>query len=95
MADSFYAGDAIRIEAEIRDSDDNLMTPDSVKVTITNPAGTAEVTETAMTPSSTGLYYYIWQSATSDPTGAYRVKVAAVYGSYTALVNPSLFDIIS
>lgn len=96
MAEEFYAGDAICIEAEIRDSDDTLMTPDtSIQITVTDPDGTAKITSQNMTASSTGVYYYIWQSATTDTTGAYTVKVVAVDGYYTALVNhPSLFSLI-
>lgn len=95
MAETYYAGDAIRIEAEIRDSDGDLMTPDtSVKVTITDPDGTAKATNQDMTASSTGVYYYVWQSSSTDTLGAYNAKVVAIDGSYTAVVNPALFSLI-
>jgi uncharacterized protein YfaS (alpha-2-macroglobulin family) len=70
------------------------MDPDtSIKITITNPSGTAEITSQDMTKDETGVYYYIWQSNTDDPVGTYTVKVVAVDGSYTGIVAPRLFEI--
>jgi len=96
MDQSFYAGDAIRIEAELRDSDDALIDPDtSTKITIVDPISTVKVNAQDMTRESEGIYYYIWQSLTTDTLGVYRVKVVAVNGSYTALTNPRLFELKS
>jgi len=94
MEQSFYAGDAIRIEAVIRDSDDALMDPGtSTKLTLTGPTAVIEVNGLDMTRESIGNYYHIWQSVAASPCGVYRTKVVAISGGYTAVVHPSLFEV--
>jgi len=92
----FYAGDTVRIQATIRDYDGTLTSPDTTtRITITGPTGTVEVAGTTdMTEASTGVYYYLWQSAVDDVEGIYRVKITAVHSTYTSLAEPRLFSLV-
>jgi len=57
----------------------------SVTITIEDPGEVVKVNDVAMTSSSPTVYYYIYQSATTDSEGEYVATIKAVYGSYTAL----------
>ncbi len=91
--ESYKAGTVIRITNEIRDKDNNLFDPDSVVITITDSSETEKITEAAMTQETTGKYYYNWQSAITDISGSYRIKVKAISGSYTAINEKYLFEL--
>lgn len=83
--ETYKAGTSIKITSTIRDSDDALLDPDSVVITIQEGDTTPVVSEVAMTQESTGVYYYNYQSATDTPAGRYKTKVKAVSGSYTSI----------
>lgn len=56
-----------------------LFSPSSgVKITITGPTGIAEVALGSMTPASTGVFTYAWQSAVDDALGDYAVTFKAI-----------------
>ena len=62
----------------------SLASPTSVSITIKNPSNVTEIDEVAMTGDTTTVYTYIYQSATTDIEGVYKVIIDAVYGSYTS-----------
>lgn len=81
----FAKGTAIRITANVTDYDNTYVTPTSVTVTVFQGA-TVKVNAQAMTTTgSTGKYYYIWQSATTDASGKYECKVTMVRNGYTSI----------
>ncbi len=92
---TFDAGTAIYITATLKDKAGALIDPDSTKISIFDPSGTAKITDVAMTKVSTGVYDYTYQSAEADATGNYAIKIKAVSGSYTSIVKTKLFALES
>lgn len=80
-----------RIQATVTDSDGNNTDPDQdggyqITITITNTADdTVEVNAVTMTRSAEGVFYYDWQTETSDTLGQYDIEVSAVVGGNTHL----------
>lgn len=81
----FEPGTAVKITTTIKDVLNVLLDPTSVKITIWKGSATAVVTNADMTKQSTGVYFYVWQTATNTPTGIYSVKTTAVYAGYTSV----------
>ena len=75
-------GTVVKITSTITVADGS--DPDSAKVTITNPSGTAVVNAADMTSDGNGVFSYIYQSDVDGVSGVYEVLVAAVKSSYTA-----------
>jgi len=62
----------------IKDRDNTLVTPSSVSITIYDPCDFILVDSAAMTNSSTGVYYYNYDTIQSTATyGKYEVKVVS------------------
>jgi hypothetical protein len=81
----FARGTTIRITADVTDYDNTYVTPTSIVVTVFQGA-TVKVNGLAMTTTgSTGKYYYLFQSATTDATGKYECKVTIVRNSRTSI----------
>lgn len=79
----FLAGATVRIHTEIYDIDDALVDPTtSVTITITDPTGTAAVTNGAMSTSSTGIYDYYYTSTVDVKYGTWRFVIKATDSSY-------------
>jgi hypothetical protein len=57
----------------------------SIKITITNSAGTAVVTAQAMSKDSAGLYHYDYNPAVDAVLGSYITKVIVVDGTRTTI----------
>lgn len=78
----FYKGDTITLSVEIRKKDDNgLFDPASIKISISlfrNKVDISKVTSQDMIKTSTGKYYYDWDS---DEAGTYNVEYTAVDGT--------------
>jgi uncharacterized protein YfaS (alpha-2-macroglobulin family) len=55
----------------------------SVTMTLTNPSGTVVLNNVAMTKLSTGIYFYRYQTSTSDPLGRWTVKFVGNDGAAT------------
>lgn len=72
-----------------------LFDPITIKITITDPAGTVKVTAANMTKQETGKYYYICQTATNWAAGNYTASVASTYADYSDVtVNTKAFKLI-
>ena len=68
--------------ATIRDRDDKKVNPSSVKITIYDPCDNVLVNAQNMVNSSTGIYYYNYDTLSSSATyGKYTAKVVAVSGT--------------
>ena len=80
----FAKGTTIRIYAEVTDFEGAYVTPTSIVVTVLI-GSTLKITEAAMILITTGKYYYLWQSATTDDPGKYEVKVKVVRNSRTSI----------
>jgi hypothetical protein len=81
---AYAAGTAIKITDTIRDKDDNLLDPTSIKITIYDPDDTVKVDAEDMSKVSTGIYEYDWQSDDNDGVGTYKVKTVAVSAGFTS-----------
>ena len=81
----FEAGTAIKITSTIKDTDNDLLDPTSVLITLWSGSTAAVVTDSVMTKQSTGVYFYIWQTTAATPTGIYSVKTTATYAGYTSV----------
>lgn len=69
----------IRIETWNRAVDPPVLyAPSSVKVTVTSPTGAVVVNEQTMSTSVTGVYTYLYQSATDATLGDYTVQFKLV-----------------
>jgi len=80
-------------EAVVTDPDSNAAT-----ITIYFQDGTTYLTGTAMTRSSTGLYYYLLSTTSSNSIGVYTIEISAVFSTVNNVVNRESFylcDIIS
>ena len=72
-----------------------LFDPITIKITVTDSAGTVKVNAVDMTKSVTGKYYYICQTATNWVAGYYTVLIAATYSDYTDVTkNTKAFKLI-
>jgi hypothetical protein len=90
---SLDRGTAIRIRAEIRDSNDALSNPDSITCQILNPAGTTYLSATSMTLSSVGVYLFDKQTSETDASGLYTVIIRATTNSLTSLLREDGFTL--
>ena len=79
---TFLIGTAVKITTTV-----SRESPTSVTISITDPVSTAKVTLADMTPDTTTVYSYIYQSATTDTEGIYIATIRATYGAYTSLVQ--------
>ena len=95
MIPIYQRGTTIRLKATIKDADGALMDPGtSIQVSVTDPAGATALAGTAMTKSSTGVYYYDWQTSADATKGLYKQKVTAVDSSKTSIeVDDSAFEL--
>jgi len=87
MAERFARGTTIRISTETVDYNDTLYDPGtSLTVTIIK-GSTTVLTATSIlgNRTSTGKYYYRWQSSPTSSTGKYQVKITAVHTGYTSI----------
>ena len=87
----YQAGETIRITATITDSAGDAADPDTIVISIKKPDGTLDVTDTAMTMSATGIYYYDYTMA-SD-TGFYYASVKATGSSGRVTIVPDSFRV--
>lgn len=72
-----------------------LFDPISPTVKVTDPNGTVKVNDVPLNKSSTGKYYYIFQTTSSDPLGNYKVEAKGSDGQYQDVkVNPLAFELV-
>jgi len=82
----FVAKGTVRVRAEVRDDDDELCTPTSIKCTITDAVEEVQVdakdmTEDAEADDGTGLYDYYYNTTTASEKGWWTAEVVVVDGS--------------
>jgi len=65
--------------------------PDSILITIDDPADVEKVSSASMTESADKVHTYTWQSATTDLSGCYVVTIKVTKGVYTS-VQQFLFE---
>ena len=83
---NFKAGATVRIHTEIYDENNALVAPaTSVTVTITDPTGTAAVSDGAMSSSSTGIYDYYYTTTVDVKYGEWRYVITATDTTYKSL----------
>ena len=75
----------VRVRAYIYDDDDALVNPTtSITIDIWDSAGTKQVNGVAMTPVSTGIYEYYYQTTAASAEGNWRGIVWATDGTYVS-----------
>jgi hypothetical protein len=91
-------GQAVHIMAQFVDTGviESLLDPSGVaRLSLYNPAGTAIVTEAAMTNVSTGVRGYTYQTLPTDAAGAYAVSISVEHASYFARVDKAIAFVIT
>jgi hypothetical protein len=93
MARNFQRPETVKIKATIRDTETDALTDPatSIKITVTDPDGTAQVDAQDMTKLSTGIYSYDYTTQSDDTIGWWIVvvtatdttKVTVEYGGFT------------
>lgn len=79
----FLAGKTVRIHTEYRDDNKDLIAAvTSMTITITDPTGTAAVTDGAMSTSSTGIYDYYYTTTVDTKFGEWRYVITGLDTSY-------------
>lgn len=73
-------GTAVKIQTVLSENN-----PDGVTIEIEDPNETVKINYVAMTKVADNVYQYIYQSATTDDAGEYKITIKAVYGSYTSI----------
>lgn len=92
MLTRLASGTAVYISAQLKDPDNNLIDPDSIKCAIYDSEGRTKQAETDMTKKEMGKYYYVWQSASED-TGPFTVTFKAVKDNFTSINKAILFEL--
>jgi len=78
----FERGETYAHWTTIRDRNDVKVSPTTVKISIYEPCGASLISNATMTASSTGIYYYNYDTISSTATyGKYEVKVVATSGT--------------
>jgi len=78
----FNQGETVTLWAETRNQSDTLTAPsEGIKVTITDPDGTEQVTEGAMSTDDTGIYYYYYTIGASATLGFWQARYKAQSGT--------------
>ncbi len=85
-------GETVIITATIKDFDTSVLAdPTTTVITITNPSGTALVTDQSMTQESAGVYTYDYTIPTTAVTGRFETKVSASGSNRTTVQFGSFY----
>jgi hypothetical protein len=88
----FDAGTAIRIETSLTNYAGSAINASACTVTVTDRGGTVKVSAASMSAgSSTGDYYYVYQTSASDALGKYTVEIVASVGGIESVKKEKLF----
>lgn len=85
MNKQYVLGTAVKITTIL-----DIDTATTAKITIQDAGQVAKVTSANMTKSADKIYYYIYQSASSDNYGDYVITITITYGGYTAVVQDTI-----
>jgi len=83
----FRASETVKCKIEVYDSSNDLVTPDTITITITNPSGTVKVNGATPTASSTGKYYYNYDVPASPTEGRWVIEWQVTDDSATTIVR--------
>lgn len=75
-------GETNLIKINIKTTSHALVDPSTVSITITDPCGTALVTDVLMTRDATGEYSYYYDIAATAPYGEYEVTISTSSPTY-------------
>lgn len=89
MSDVYQTGETVTITATITDTAGAAADPSTTTISIEKPDGTLDVTDTAMTQSVSGSYYYDY--ATPSGVGLYRAQVKATGSGGRITIKPDRF----
>ncbi len=70
----FQASETVVCKIEVFDTDNNLTTPTSIVISVTNPDGTVKIDESTPTNDSTGKYSYKYNIPSSPEEGRWIVE---------------------
>ena len=82
---SVIRGSTIRITNTIKDFDGTAITPTSQLITIKDPGGATQDTSTTPTETSTGVYYYNYETPTNGTVGTWTVEWKVTYGLFDSI----------
>lgn len=86
--DLFQRTETVVCSLTIKDSTGTLVDPDtSIKVTVTDPDGTAVVDDQAMSKDDTGTYHYDYTPDSDADLGPYVVRYKTVDAGRTTIVK--------
>ena len=87
---TFYIGETIICNLTIKDSNRNLVDPDTVPaITINSSSGTAVVDKESMKKDSTGLYHYDFQTEDAS-AGVYGIVYKVTDSTRVTILKDSL-----
>jgi len=90
----FETGETIRLAASILDEDGAAVEPDtSTDARVTQPDGTQDPANGAMTSTAVGTYYYDFPAASTTQPGTYCCEIISVHGAATT-IQPFTFNVI-
>lgn len=88
----YQPGETLRLTATIIDTDGAAVDPTAVTVSVKKPDSTMAVTDSAMTKSETGSYYYDYTIASDN--GTYSVEVKATGSGGRITKEPDTFTVV-
>lgn len=77
----YLAGATIWVRAYVYDSDDALVDPTTIKLTLVDADSTTKVDNVAMAKSDTGIYDYYYNTSSSSAEGWWNGEVWVVDGT--------------
>ena len=80
MSKRYYQGETMRQNVVVQDVNGALVDPDTIVMSIVDPAETVKIDAQTMTKDSTGKYHYDYLLATDAVTGKWTTEVKAVKG---------------
>jgi uncharacterized protein YfaS (alpha-2-macroglobulin family) len=87
----YQAGETLRLTATITDSAGDPATPTSVTISIKKADGTLDITDTAMSSTVAGTYYYDY--AIPSDIGIYYAAVTATGSAGRVTILPDTFTV--
>ncbi len=78
-----HAGDTVSRYYYFKDKSGAAVNPDTTTVTITNPNGTPIAPSPTLSAVITGKYELNYNLASNAPTGAWRIAIKGVKGTYS------------
>jgi len=80
MSHVYYQGETVRQKAEVKNVSGMYIAPDTITITIKDPAGTLVATDEAMSEEDVGKYYYDYSILDEAEQGEWKTEVKAVKG---------------